>query len=123
MLSVLCLESANMWKVFIRTFNQNILFARIIYIFDCNVDRSTSGHSFDVAGIHYATVYWRSEQETILVKDVLDTSGDAYGFYNDTVQSTGWGVLEMRAGYAAEDRSNDNIMFAAGYLEGYLTAL
>ncbi|XP_034508832.1 phospholipase B-like 1, partial [Ailuropoda melanoleuca] len=74
------------------------------------------------AGIRYATVYW-TDRKTVLVKEVLDKGGDAYGFYNDTIQSTGWGVLEIRAGYAPTSRTNEEIMFAAGYLEGYLTAL
>ncbi|XP_030063026.1 phospholipase B-like 1 isoform X3 [Microcaecilia unicolor] len=74
-----------------------------------------------LAGIQYATLYWASEK-TIKVKGALDRNGDAYGFYNDTIQSTGWGVLEIRAGYGTRVNKNNNIMFAAGYLEGYLTA-
>lgn len=54
---------------------------------------------------------------------VLDKNGDAYGFYNDSIQTTGWGILEIRAGYGSQTLSNDIIMFLAGYLEGYLTAL
>lgn len=73
--------------------------------------------------VRFATVYWMRDTQTVLVKDVLDRNGDAYGFYNDTVQSTGWGVLEIRAGYGSEDRSNEEIMFTAGYLEGYLTSI
>ena len=54
---------------------------------------------------------------------VLDKNGDAYGFYNDSMETTGWGVLEIRAGYGPHILSNEVIMFLAGYLEGYLTAL
>lgn len=72
--------------------------------------------------IRYATVYWNKAEKTIQVKNVLDRSGDAYGFYNDTVQTTGWGVLEIRAGYGSPTLSNEDIMYAAGFLEGYLTA-
>ncbi|XP_069463343.1 phospholipase-B 81-like [Ambystoma mexicanum] len=74
------------------------------------------------ARVRYATVYSVGDPPSIEVKDVLDKKGDAYGFYNDTVLSTGWSVLEVRAGYGAEQKSNEEIMFAAGYLEGYLTA-
>ncbi|XP_004713854.1 phospholipase B-like 1 [Echinops telfairi] len=63
-----------------------------------------------------------SSEKTIQIKDVLDKSGDAYGFYNDSVNATGWGILEIRAGYGSQNLSNDIIMFAAGFLEGYLTA-
>ncbi|XP_049738490.1 phospholipase B-like 1 [Elephas maximus indicus] len=75
-----------------------------------------------LAEIHYATVYWMSSEKTMQVKDVLDKKGDAYGYYNDSVLTTGWGVLEIKAGYGSQALSNDIIMFAAGYLEGYLTA-
>lgn len=54
---------------------------------------------------------------------VLDKKGDAYGFYNDSIQTTGWGILEIKAGYGSQILSNEIIMFLAGYLEGYLTAL
>ncbi|XP_038623883.1 phospholipase B-like 1 [Tachyglossus aculeatus] len=74
------------------------------------------------ADIRYATAYWESATQTVRVKDVLDGDGDAYGFYNHTVQTTGWGTLEIRAGYGAQALKNDVIMFVAGFLEGYLTA-
>ncbi|KAG8513806.1 Phospholipase B-like 1 [Galemys pyrenaicus] len=75
-----------------------------------------------VKEVHYATAYWMPAEKTVQVKSVLDRNGDAYGFYNDSVMTTGWGVLEIRAGYGSQDLSNDIIMFVAGFLEGYLTA-
>ncbi|XP_062991049.1 phospholipase B-like 1 [Elgaria multicarinata webbii] len=74
------------------------------------------------ADIHYATVYWLKAEKSFQVKDVLDKSGDAYGYYNDTVHSTGWGILEIKAGYGSQTINNEDLMFAAGFLEGYLTA-
>uniref|UniRef100_A0A6J0TBU9 Phospholipase B-like n=1 Tax=Pogona vitticeps TaxID=103695 RepID=A0A6J0TBU9_9SAUR len=74
------------------------------------------------ADIHYATVYWLTAEKSFQIKDVLDKNGDAYGYYNDTVQSTGWGILEIKAGYGSQTLSNENLMYAAGFLEGYLTA-
>lgn len=72
-------------------------------------------------GVQKATVYWDASSKTVLLKEgVLDTSGDAYGYYNDSYTKTGWGVLEIRAGYGQS--SNDDItFFLAGYLEGFLT--
>ncbi|XP_016052929.1 PREDICTED: phospholipase B-like 1 [Miniopterus natalensis] len=61
-------------------------------------------------------------EKTVNIKDVLDKNGDAYGFYNNSVNTTGWGILEIRAGYGSQTLSNEIIMFVAGYLEGYLTA-
>ncbi|XP_066489945.1 phospholipase B-like 1 [Tiliqua scincoides] len=74
------------------------------------------------ADIHYATVNWLKAEKSFQVKDVLDKSGLAYGFYNNTVQSTGWGILEIKAGYGSQAISNEYLMYAAGFLEGYLTA-
>ncbi|XP_004693314.2 PREDICTED: phospholipase B-like 1 [Condylura cristata] len=75
-----------------------------------------------LAEVHYATAYWMPAEKTVEIKNVLDKGGDAYGFYNDSVMTTGWGILEIKAGYGSQDLSNDVIMFVAGFLEGYLTA-
>lgn len=75
------------------------------------------------AGVYYATAYWIPESKTVEVKNGLDRSGDAYGFYNDSIQNIGWNILEIRAGYGSQYLSNEITMFMAGYLEGYLTAL
>ncbi|XP_068416740.1 phospholipase B-like 1 isoform X2 [Eschrichtius robustus] len=73
-------------------------------------------------GVYYATAYWMPTEKRIQVKNVLDRNGDAYGFYNNSVKTTGWGILEIRAGYGSQSLSNEIVMFAAGFLEGYLTA-
>ncbi|XP_077979884.1 phospholipase B-like 1 [Glandiceps talaboti] len=52
----------------------------------------------------------------------LDKSATAYGTYNDTLESTGWGVLNIKAGYEDQKVSDNEAMYAAGYLEGALTA-
>ena len=52
--------------------------------------------------------------------DTLD--GGAYGFYNDTLLLTGWGLLEVRAGYGGKKQTDETTYFLAGYLEGFLTA-
>lgn len=68
-------------------------------------------------------MYWDAGRKSVLLKDgVLDDMGDAYGFYNDSLLETGWGVLEIRAGYGHTPRSDDKTFFLAGYLEGFLTA-
>ncbi|XP_054447379.1 phospholipase B-like 1 [Pteronotus mesoamericanus] len=75
-----------------------------------------------LAEVYYATAYWIPTEKTVHVKNELDKSGDAYGFYNDSMNTTGWGILEIRAGYGSQSLSNEVIMFVAGFLEGYLTA-
>ncbi|XP_014689697.2 phospholipase B-like 1 [Equus asinus] len=75
------------------------------------------------AVVYSATAYWMPAEKTVQVKNVMDRNGDAYGFYNNSVKTTGWGILEIRAGYGSQTLSNDITMFVAGFLEGYLTAL
>lgn len=54
---------------------------------------------------------------------VLDIdNGVAYGIYEDTLQTTGWGKLDIVSGTGSKKYSDETIMFAAGYLEGALTA-
>lgn len=48
------------------------------------------------------------------------TNGTAFGYYNNTLNETGWGILELYSQCAA-CRDTD-AMFAAGFLEGVLTA-
>ncbi|XP_006170029.1 LOW QUALITY PROTEIN: phospholipase B-like 1 [Tupaia chinensis] len=72
--------------------------------------------------IYYATAYWMPAEKKVQVKNVMDKNGDAYGFYNNSMNTTGWGILEIRAGYGSQALSNEIIMFVAGFLEGYLTA-
>lgn len=73
-------------------------------------------------GVSYATAYWMDAEKKVQVRNVLDKNGDAYGFYNNSMKTTGWGILEIRAGYGSQALSNEIIMFVAGFLEGYLTA-
>lgn len=70
-----------------------------------------------------ATVYWDPQHKTVLLKEgVLETEGDAYGYLNDTLSSTGWSTLEIRAGYGQSPETDEVTFFLAGYLEGFLTA-
>lgn len=86
------------------------------------LERPSSWRPFP-AEVYYATAYWMPELQKVEIKNVLDKNGDAYGFYNVSIDSTGWDILEIRAGYGTQDLSNEITMFLAGYLEGYLTAL
>jgi len=69
------------------------------------------------------TVYIDAETGEVSYKPgVMDqVHGTAYGYYNNTLNETGWAVLEIRT---AQGRVaiNNQLMFAAGYLEGVLTA-
>ncbi|CAE1176247.1 Phospholipase-B 81,Phospholipase B-like 1,Phospholipase B [Acanthosepion pharaonis] len=46
----------------------------------------------------------------------------ANAVYNNSLFQTGWDILNIKAGYGQHPSSNTDIMFAAGFLEGVLTA-
>lgn len=51
----------------------------------------------------------------------MDKNGVAYGYYNNTLNATGWGILEIKAD--CRNRCNNSVaMYAAGFLEGIFTA-
>lgn len=52
----------------------------------------------------------------------METEGEAYGYFNDTLLLSGWGILEINAGYGGITQEDETTFFLAGYLEGYLTA-
>ena len=71
------------------------------------------------------TVYVDAETDEVTYKaGVMDrVNGTAWGYYNNTLNETGWSVLEIQtANGSITAVSNDKLMFAAGYLEGLLTA-
>jgi hypothetical protein len=45
----------------------------------------------------------------------------AVGVFNDTLMETGWGILDIISGHGKPANDID-IMYAAGFLEGALTA-
>ncbi|XP_068162191.1 phospholipase B-like 1 [Antennarius striatus] len=70
-----------------------------------------------------ATVYWDATHKSVILKEgVTETKGGAYGYFNDTLLTTGWGVLEICAGHGGISQDDETTFFLAGYLEGYLTA-
>ncbi|XP_015237849.1 PREDICTED: phospholipase B-like 1 [Cyprinodon variegatus] len=70
-----------------------------------------------------ATVYWDAAQKSVILKEgVMVKDGGAYGYFNDTLLLSGWGVLEIRAGFGGTAQGDETTFFLAGYLEGYLTA-
>nr|XP_057905284.1 phospholipase B-like 1 [Doryrhamphus excisus] len=70
-----------------------------------------------------ATVYWDAQHKTVLLKEgQMEVGGDAYGFLNDSLSTTGWSVLEIRAGYGQTPESDEDIFYLGGFLEGFLTA-
>lgn len=68
-------------------------------------------------------MYWDPGQKSVILKEgVVETEGDAYGYLNDTLFSTGWSVLEVHAGYGQTLQTDELTFFLAGYLEGFLSA-
>ncbi|XP_056143725.1 phospholipase B-like 1 [Lampris incognitus] len=90
----------------------------LVVLFSVIIITRTTAYDFTAA-----TVYWDRSHKTVLLKeDVLETEGDAYGFFNNSLSSTGWSVLEIRAGYGETPKTDELTFFLAGYLEGFLTA-
>ena len=70
------------------------------------------------------TVYIDAETGEVTYKpDVMDQlHGTAYGYFSIALNETGWSVLEIQTAKASNEATNNQLMFAAGYLEGVLTA-
>ncbi|XP_069578281.1 phospholipase B-like 1 [Brachyistius frenatus] len=70
-----------------------------------------------------ATVRWDAAQKSVILKEgVMERDGGAHGYFNDTLLLSGWGILEISAGYGGLAQEDETTFFLAGYLEGYLTA-
>ena len=74
-------------------------------------------------GTRMATVFMKGDRAAIL-SGVLNKNGAAMGKFRLGLNKTGWDVLDIKAGYAtgAASVSDKNLLYASGYLEGYLTA-
>ena len=68
---------------------------------------------------HEGTVY--VEGNVVRFVNSMDKEGTSYGFFNNSIQDNGWGILEVKGGYGNATKNRD-ILYSAGYLEGVLTA-
>jgi len=87
------------------------VFCSIVAI--CNASISAPSSSKFVATVHFA-----SNGSVVVVDDVLDHSGAAWGTYDESMDAEGFGKLYINTGSQFSDNQQ---AFAAGYLEGYLT--
>uniref|UniRef100_A0A673IEI7 Phospholipase B-like n=1 Tax=Sinocyclocheilus rhinocerous TaxID=307959 RepID=A0A673IEI7_9TELE len=76
-----------------------------------------------LSDVRRATVYWDAVQRSVVLKeDAMEEEGDAFGYFNYSLFVSGWGVLEVQAGYGQFQECDEITYFLAGHLEGYLTA-
>lgn len=71
------------------------------------------------------TIYYNPSSNNYSVKlNILDDNGIAYGFFNDSLNKTGWSILEIQTNNNQNDNkiTDYNRMYAAGYLEGFLSS-
>ncbi len=68
------------------------------------------------------TVYIKENRTVVLKSGIMDKQGSAYGYYNYSLMETGWSIFDVKAGFSNQPMDNDDIFFAAGYLEGAFTA-
>eukprot|EP01112_Ceratiomyxa_fruticulosa_P007551 TRINITY_DN1964_c0_g2_i1.p1 TRINITY_DN1964_c0_g2~~TRINITY_DN1964_c0_g2_i1.p1 ORF type:complete len:544 (+),score=96.30 TRINITY_DN1964_c0_g2_i1:199-1830(+) len=74
---------------------------------------------FALGESNQGTVYYNKNTNSYsLTYGVLDKTGACYGYFDDTMNITGWGVLEVQSNYAFSDSVQS---YACGYLEGALT--
>lgn len=74
-------------------------------------------------GYQEGTVYYDGTSGKFSFKlGIMDKKGVAYGNYNNTLNATGWGILEIKAECNQVQCNNSIIMYAAGFLEGVLTS-
>uniref|UniRef100_A0A0B6ZKH3 Phospholipase B-like n=1 Tax=Arion vulgaris TaxID=1028688 RepID=A0A0B6ZKH3_9EUPU len=87
-------------------------------LFICQMSGVYSTASFQIGSVYC------QKKTCEFVPDNLDwNKASAVGTFNDTILSTGWGILDLSAGHAfLQDQTDSDIMFAAGYLEGVFTA-
>ena len=66
-----------------------------------------------------------TDEYSIQLGKIDCTNGIACGYFDDTLNSTGWGVLEIKIDYSSSKSKTSatdyNRMYAAGMLEGYLS--
>jgi len=77
-----------------------------------------------VCDVYQGTVYMTGDGVAKYVAGHIDKTSSnvaAYGTYDVRLMSTGWNVLDIHAGYGTAT-SNEELMYAAGYVEGVLTA-
>ena len=80
----------------------------------------------DPGGYSEGTVYVTGNDLIFWPNRMDKVNGVAYGFYNNTINETGWGVLEIHTAGGSMATSgapatNEQAMAAAGALEGCLT--
>ncbi|XP_027897089.1 phospholipase B-like 1 [Xiphophorus couchianus] len=91
----------------------------------CSVAASLDevGRQISKVQTYQATVNWDAAQKSVTLQEgVMARDGGACGFFNDSLLLSGWGVLEIQAGFGGAPQDDEITFYLAGYLEGYLTA-
>lgn len=76
----------------------------------------------DVGNPQVASVIYDESSKKYSIKPTYDTSAIAFATYSDTLESIGWGVLEITGSDQNGTYSADQVYYAHGLLEGHLTA-
>ncbi|XP_005096538.2 phospholipase B-like 1 [Aplysia californica] len=85
-----------------------------------NKNVNTSASDFKRGSFQDGSVYCK-KRDCKFVSGTLDWHGaTAVGAFNDTLLSTGWGILDISSGFGPS-QTNEEIMYAAGFMEGVLT--
>ncbi|XP_072043162.1 phospholipase B-like 1, partial [Amphiura filiformis] len=66
--------------------------------------------------------YFQNDKPHLEVGVLDQVGGVAVATFNDSIEETGWSVLNIKSGYGNKKSKDIDILYAAGYLEGALTA-
>jgi hypothetical protein len=80
--------------------------------------------NFSVAKSQLGTVYIKNGQASFMPGVFDKQKGAALGNFTSTLNTTGWDVFKLTAGYGSKGPRllDQHVMYASGYLEGYMTA-
>lgn len=78
------------------------------------------GHCVTAASYDYGCVYCKGKS-CQYKGSVMAGDCTALGTYNDTLLETGWGILDISAGYGKVKFTDQELMYGTGFIEGVLT--
>ena len=76
----------------------------------------------DVGNPAVASVIYDEQAKTYSIRPALDTDAIAFAQYSDTLNLTGWGVLDITGSDQKGHFSPQQVYYAHGLLEGHMTA-
>jgi len=93
-----------------------------ILLFAVGIDQSQGTQSQGSALYESGNVYCKARDCKFVNGPPDWKHATAVGSFNDSLLASGWGILDINSGFSAK-HTNEEIMFAAGFMEGALTSM